>query len=80
MCVYIQAHADEATGPTAALSQAVAAATALGTVGDSEEPDNGPILSQPMASILPTFSTPSSARPMLDDQHHIAASLMVKAA
>jgi len=73
MCVYAQAHADEATGPTAALSQAVAAATALGTVGDSEEPDNSLTLSQPMASTLFTFSAPSS-RPMLDNQHHIAAS------
>ena len=80
MCVYVQAHADEATGPTAALSQAVAAATALGTVGDSEEPDNGLTLSQPMASTLSILSAPSCARPMLDDQHHVAASLLVKAA
>ena len=45
-----QAHADEAEGPAAALSQAVAAATALGTVGDSEEPDTGLTLSQHKAS------------------------------
>ena len=49
-----KASADEAEGPAvalpaAALSAAVAAATAAGTVGDSEEPDNGP-LSQPMVS------------------------------
>ena len=34
-----------------ALSQAVAAATAAGTVGDSEEPDTG-TLSQPLVSLL----------------------------
>lgn len=51
--VPVQAHADEAEGPAAALSQAVAAATALGTVGDSEEPDNGPTLSQRKASTPP---------------------------
>ncbi len=49
----IQAQADEAEGPAAALSQAVAAATALGTVGDSEEPDTALTLSQHKAS--PTF-------------------------
>ena len=46
----VQAHADEAEGPAAALSQAVAAATALGTVGDSEEPDTGLTISQAKAN------------------------------
>ncbi len=51
----VQAHADEAEGPAAALSQVVAAATALGTVGDSEEPDTALTLSQHKASAYPSF-------------------------
>jgi hypothetical protein len=50
----MQAHADEAEGPVGALSQALAAATAAGTVGDSEEPDTG-TLSQPLVSLLHTW-------------------------